>query len=509
LNPKSGDELVIGIDLGTSATKVLAYTPAGEIVASASQSYALRTPEPDAVELDADEVERAALAALRAVVHAARPHGTVRAVGFSCAMHSFLPVDERGEPIGALITWMDRRSASVAERWHADGTAQRLYERTGAPIHPMLPSCKLRWFAEHDPAYVARAAKFVSLKELMVHRWTGDWLVDYGMASGTGLFDLRARVWDAAALAAAEVSPAKLSTPASTRTMLQLRSGMAAALGLPEDAVVVLASSDGALANLGVGAIGAGEFALTIGTSGALRVVVDEPQLDAAARTFCYAYDDERYVAGGATSSAGAVLEKFASLFFGDAPAAERFSRALAEAVQCLPGANGITILPFLAGERAPYWRSDLRGAMVGLELDTTRAAILRAAFESVAYALRSVYAVLLEKLPAPTRLRLSGGLAREPFVRQLFADVLAVATTLAGQEEASAFGAAMTAAMALGFVPDDAAVAALLKPHHEHTPSARSSDAYDAAFARYGAEVRRIFDLGPPGAAPILRAAP
>lgn len=486
-------ELVIGVDLGTSAAKVLASDRAGKIVASASQSYALRTPEPGAVELDAYEVEHAALAALRSVLANAGGRGHVRAVGFSCAMHGFVPVDAAGEPIGAFITWMDRRSAPVAERWRADGTASTLYERTGTPIHPMLPSCKLRWFAEHDPAYVRRAAKFVSLKELVVHRWTGEWLVDYGMASGTGLFDVRTRAWDRAALEAAGIASAKLSTLASTFERRPLQSGMARTLGLPDDVAIVLASSDGALANLGVGAIEAGEFALTIGTSGALRVVTHEPQLDGEGRTFCYAYDDTRYIVGGATSSAGAVLEKFASLFFGDAPHAQRMQRALAEAASAPPGGEGITVLPFLSGERAPYWRSDLRGAIVGLDLGNSRAGIVRAVFESVAYALRSVYAVLRERIAAPSRLRLSGGLAYDPFIRQLFADIFGIATTLTDHEEASAFGAAMMAAIAIGMLPDDAAAAALLRPQFQHNPNARLSAAYDAAFERYSVAANEL----------------
>ena len=490
----SGDsELVIGVDLGTSAAKVLASDRTGKIVASASQSYALRTPEPGAVELDPFEVEHAALAALHDVIENARGHGHVRAVGFSCAMHGFVPVDPRGEPIGAFITWMDRRSAPVAERWRADGTAKTLYERTGAPIHPMLPSCKLRWFAEHDPAYVKRAAKFVSLKELVVHRWTGEWLVDYGMASGTGLFDLRARTWDGAALEAAGIVPANVSELASTLARRPLQSGMARTLGLPDDVAIVLASSDGALANLGVGAIEAGEFALTIGTSGALRVVTSEPQLDCEGRTFCYAYDDTRYIAGGATSSAGAVLEKFASLFFGDVPQGQRMPHALAEAAAATPGGEGVTVLPFLSGERAPYWRSDLRGAIVGLELGNSRPGVLRAVFESVAYALRSVYVVLRERIAAPSRLRLSGGLAYDPFIRQLFADIFGIATTLTDHEEASAFGAAMMAAIGIGMLPDDAAAAALLRPQFQHNPNARFRAAYDAAFERYSAAANRM----------------
>ena len=490
----SARRALIGIDLGTSAVKVLACTVAGEAIANASRSYALQTPQPEFVELDAREVVDAALAALRDVVSSTRrSDATVAAVGFSCAMHGVLPVDDRGEPLGPLITWLDRRSASVAERWRADGTAETLYDRTGAPVHPMLPSCKLRWIAEHDAALIARAAKFVSLKELLVFRWTGEWLIDWGMASGTGLFDVRERVWDAAALDAAGIAASKLSTLAATSTTLAMRP--AAARELTLDVPVVLASSDGALANLGVGATGAGDFALTLGTSGALRVVVDAPYLDSQARTFCYAYDDRRFVVGGATSSAGAVLDKVQGWFLAGVPEGQRFERALA-LVDAVPiGARGVTVVPFLSGERAPYWRADLHGAFAGLELSHTPADLLRAAFESVAFALRSVYDVLRERLDAPLRLRLSGGLTHAPFVRQLLADVFACETMLTDQTEASAFGAAMMAGLSLGVVAEEDVVRSL-RPLHVHAPQMEAMPAYRTGYERYARTVAATMRL-------------
>ena len=490
---------LLGLDLGTSAVKVLACTPEGEVLANASRSYALRTPRPEFVELDAGEVIDAALAALRDVVANVHSAGAVlEAVGFSCAMHGVLPVDDRGEPLGPLVTWMDRRSAPIAERWRADGTAKALYERTGAPVHPMLPSCKLRWFAENDPALIERSAKFVSLKELLVFRWTGEWLIDWGMASGTGLLDVRARTWDAGALDATGIDASKLSKLAAPSTSLALQPAAARELGI--DLSVVLASSDGALANLGVGATGAGDFALTLGTSGALRVVVDEPYLDPQARTFCYAYDDRRYVVGGATSSAGAVLEKLQAWFLAGVPERQRFERTLALIADVPIGAHGVTVVPFLSGERAPYWRADLHGAFTGLELSHTTADLLRAGFESVAFALRSVYDVLRERLAEPQRLRLSGGLTHAPLVRQLLADVFACDTMLTNQTEASAFGAAMMAGLAIGAVSDEDAVVRSLQPVRVHAPDATARAAYGAVYERYGRAVEAALQLDDAG---------
>jgi gluconokinase len=490
--------LLVGVDLGTSAVKVIACTPAGKVVASRSGRYALSTPQPERVEQDADEVYRATMRALREVISEVALRGdTVGAVGFSCAMHGIVPVDDRGEALGPLVTWMDRRAAEIADRWHADGTAAALYAATGAPVHPMLPSCKLRWFTDYEPAYAARAAKFVSLKELLLFRWTGEWLIDWGMASGTGLFDFRTHAWHEPALAAAGIDAGKLSTPAAPSTAhRRLRSSVASALGLGTETAVVLASSDGALANLGVGAVAPGDLAVTLGTSGAIRAVVATPALDGRGRTFCYAYDDTKYIVGGPTSSAGAVLNKLQELLMGEIPADERFENAIGLAERAPAGANGLTVVPFLSGERAPYWLAELRGGIAGLDLSHTRGDILRAAFESVVFALGTVLAVLRENLPEPQAVRLSGGLTKAPFIRQLVADIFGCEAILADQDEASAFGAAMMAGIAVGALADDRAVAALLQPLHLHVPNPEVSEHYVRFFARYRAVVEASLPL-------------
>jgi len=488
MNTPAERQVLIGIDLGTSAAKILACTPSGAHVALESESYPLEMPRPQWVEQDANEVYRVAMHALHGVLADVWLRGyEVLAIGFSCAMHGLLFVDEHGEPLGPVVTWMDRRSAEVADRWRADGTAARLYAKTGAPVHAMLPSCKLRWFAQTAPDQLARAARIVSLKELFVFRWTGEWLIDWGMASGTGFYDPVARAWDPGALAAAGVGTEKLSALAAPSTTLrELRPAVAAALGIDAKTPVVLASSDGALANLGVGAVGPGDLALTLGTSGAIRTVVTTPTFDPHGRTFCYAYDDVKFIAGGPTSSAGAALAALNALFLDDVPGPDRFARAVALAEKAAPGANGLTVLPFLGGERAPYWNSELRGAIVGLDLSHSRGDVLRAAFEAVVFALASVHDALRERTGDPRRIRLSGGLTHAPFVRQLVADVFGCEAVLADQAEASAFGAAMMAGIAVGAIAGDTAVAALLHPAHVHEPDPAAAARYAEVYARY-----------------------
>ncbi len=485
-------DAVVGIDLGTSAVKVLAVTAAGREVASGSEFYGLETPHPDFVEQDADVVYLATMRVLERVLADVRLRGNeVAAIGFSAAMHGVLCVDEAGEPLSRVITWMDRRAHAVADGWRSDGNGAALYARTGAPMHPMLPVAKLRWLAEHDPGLFARARRFVGLKELIVYRWTGEWLVDHGIASATGMLDLRTRGWDPLALQLAGVDAGRLSRPAAPSTALHaFRPSVARALGLSARTAVVLASSDGPLANIGVGASGAGDVALTLGTSGAVRVLADAPLLDPHGRTFCYCADDARYVVGGPTSAAGASLDWIFALLLAELPKEQRFARAAELAAGVAPGAEGLVVLPFFAGERAPYWNSALRGAFDGLDLAHDRRTILRAGFESVVFGVFAVYEAMRALTGDASRLLLSGGLTKAPLVRELLADVFGLPAVQPHQQEASAFGAALLAAQAVGLVPDAAAAARAVGYDAPTQPNPALAAAYREAFARYRAFV-------------------
>jgi gluconokinase len=483
-----GVAVVVGVDLGTSAVKVLAVTTNGHDVASGSQFYGLETPQTDFVEQDADVVYRATMHVLAEVLADVRLRGNeVAAIGFSSAMHGVLCVDDAGEPVSRVITWMDRRAHAIADKWRSDGTALALYQSTGAPMHPMLPIAKLRWLAENEPETFAKAHRFVGLKELVVFRWTGEWLVDHGIASATGMFDLRTRDWHPRALELAGVERDRLSQPVPPSTARRrFRPAIARELGLAPETAIVLASSDGALANIGVGASGRDDLALTLGTSGAVRILSDAPILDARARTFCYCADDTRYVVGGPTSAAGASLDWIFGLLLDEIPMETRFARAVELAEQIAPGADGLVVLPFFAGERAPYWNSALRGAFDGLDLAHDRRTILRASFESVVFGVYSVYDVVRELARDAQRLLLSGGLTKSPLVRHLLADVFGMPAVQPREQEASAFGAALLAAQAVGLV-DDAATAARAAGYDAPTqPNPALALTYRVAFERY-----------------------
>jgi gluconokinase len=503
----SDRSVVIGVDLGTSRVKVLAFTLGGREVVSASGEYPLLTPAPGRVEQDAHAVYDAAMAALGQVLADQTVRsGEVLAVGMSSAMHGLVPVDGDGEPLGPFITWMDGRAADIAERWRADGTGEALYARTGAPMHPMLPVCKLRWLSEHSPDLFRRAAKFVSMKELLVHRWFGEWVIDYGIASATGLFDLSTKRWNPRALDVARVAPERLSTPASPLTRWTgVRTQVATALKLDRHVPLVLCSSDGALANLGVGALHPTDLAMTFGTSGAVRSTVPAPVLDDRGRTFCYALDDDRYIVGGSTSSAGASVQWVIDALYSEVPREKRFEHALGSVERAGDDRSGPICLPFFGGERAPYWDARLRGAFIGIDLSHTREALVRAAAEGSVFALYAVDRVLEERVGHHNRMLMSGGLMQSSVIRQLVADVFGLECWLTDKPEASGFGAAMMAARAIGALPSLDAVASLIAPVETLIPDEARHASYTETYARYEALVAllsRYYHRDQPGRA-------
>ncbi|MEJ5943978.1 gluconokinase [Pseudokineococcus basanitobsidens] len=454
-----GRPLVLGVDLGTTATKVAAFTTAGDAVAEAEVEYSLDEPEPGWAEQDPAAILAAAAEAVRTVVRRVDGAGRVVGLGVSGAMHSLIGVDADDVPLTAVVTWADRRATPQADRIRR-GPGPGVHRRTGTPVHPMSPLPKLAWFAEERPEVAARVAHWVGIKELLLHAWSGEWVVDHSMASGNGLLDLRTLDWDPEALELASTTPEQLPRPVPVTHRLRLMPGVADDLGLGRDVPLVVGGGDGPLANLGVGAVRPGIASVSIGTSGALRVVVDRPGVDPAGRTFCYALTDDLWAVGGAITNGGVVLR-----WVGDALApdmellADELGDEPEEALTDLaalapPGCGGLLMLPYLLSERAPYWTSLPRGAYVGLQRHHGREHLVRAALEGVCQQLALVLASLREAGHDITEVRATGGFARSAVWRQMLADVLGMEISFPSGTQGSGYGAAVIAMTALGLVP-------------------------------------------------------
>ncbi|MCM4077675.1 gluconokinase [Paractinoplanes hotanensis] len=458
-------DVVIGIDTGTTATKGVAAGPDGTIRALTSVHYPLVVPGPGRAELDPAALRDAAVKALVDVAEACRANGDrVIAVGLSAFLHAIVPMDGDGAPLGPLVTWADARAGEQSERIVAEGRGKRLQGRTGTPVHPMSPLTKLAWWRDNDPETLRKTPRWGGVKELVLAALAdAPYAVDLSIASGTGLYDIHERRWDPEALDIAGVTAGQLAEVLPTTTVLKLRPGVARAAGLDPATPLVIGAADGPLANLGVGATPAGVAAVSLGTSGALRTVVDRPTADRAGRLFCYALTEDRWVIGGAVNNAGSVVrwagQSFAAGF--ERPGAEgedadeRDAALLVEAQGVAAGSDGLLCLPYLLGERAPWWKPGLRGAYLGLRREHGRAHLVRSAVEGVCQQLALVRDSFTAEGIAVTEVRATGGAVASELWVGVLAAALDVPVAVADTPEGTALGACLLARHALGELPD------------------------------------------------------
>jgi gluconokinase len=470
---------VIGVDIGTTSTKAVVFDVDGKVKGHKTAGYPLHTPAPGVAEQDPQEIFAATLAAIRGAVAAAgEAAGDIRSVGFSAAMHSLIAVDADGRPLTASITWADSRSAACAQRILREMDGLQVYLRTGTPIHPMSPLAKLVWLRSDMPDVFRRAARFVGIKEYVFFRLFGQWLVDYSIASATGLFNLRRLAWDEGALEIAGITPERLSLPvAPTHHVEGLDSSLAADLGLPADIPFVVGGNDGVLSNLGVDAIQPGEVAITIGTSGAMRAVVDRPLTDPQGRTFCYLLTENHWVVGGPVNNGGIAFRWVRDeLAAAETETAKRLGidpydvlTRIAERVP--PGSEGLIFHPYLTGERAPWWNASMRASFFGLAACHHKEHMVRAVLEGVIYSLFSILPAVEDLIGQTRTMKATGGFARSGLWRQMMADVFDREVVVPESFESSCLGAAILALYALGVVDSINVVAKMVGATHRHLP--------------------------------------
>ena len=451
----------LGADLGTTSVKVVAYDSAGREIAHAARLLKLWHDDEGAAEQDPREVAAAVAATLGQTAEAATHAGyTVGRLGISAAMHSLIPVAADGSPLMRALTWADLRASHEATALWATHQGRAIYERTGTPVHAMSPLVKLIWLRTHRPEVFARAERFVSLKEWIWHEWFGEWSVDASIASATGLYNLRQRTWDAEALALAGIEPRHLSTLVST-TYVRRATHLPWQPAGPGDAPIDcnIGASDGVLANLGVGAIDSHSMVITIGTSLAVRMGSAAPVTDVASRAFCYELAEGRYIVGGPSNNGGQVLDWLAhGLLCGHAapPAGGAAPDAPDPLVALIAAAEhtssrDLLFLPYVAGERAPLWRSDATGVLLGLRVQDSAVEVMRAAVEGIIFNAYTIAARLFAQMGRPAVLVTSGGVLDTPWIRQLAADVFGLPVLDPRSADASALGAARLAEIATG----------------------------------------------------------
>jgi gluconokinase len=447
---------VIALDVGTSSVRASICDDAGQVQGGRFHREPLRpTVTPDGgVEHDPARLLETVATCLDAVLVGPRMPD-VAAVGIATFWHGLLGFDAAGQALTPIFMWGDTRSAADAQLLREALDEPAVHARTGCHVHASYWPAKLRWLFREQAAEMTRVARWGSFGEYLELNLFGETATSVSMASGTGLFDQDAQRWDVEALAAAELEPSRLfplcDRHDGRRGLRPLWSRRWPAL---RSAVWFPAVGDGAASNVGSGCVDPSRMALNVGTSAALRVCTTA-STPAPPGLWRYRLDRRLALVGGALSEGGNVYEWCREVLH--LPDDGEIDRALTAGP---PAGHGLTVLPFLTGERAPGWRADRRATIAGLGLNTTAVHIVQAALEAVALRLALVYGLLRPHAAGEHVIVASGGaLARSSAWAQLIADALGHPVTLAADHETTSRGAALLALQALGRLDDLGAV--------------------------------------------------
>jgi len=482
----------LGVDVGTSGVKAILVDAGGSVVASATTALTLSTPRPGWAEQDPEAWWRASVASIRRVVESA-PGARVAGVGISGQMHSSVFLDRAGEVIRPALLWCDgRTTVECAEITERVGGEERLRDLAANPALEGFTLPKVLWLRNHEPDAFGRLSTVLLAKDYVRYRLTDALATEPSDASATLMYDTARLRWSGEIMGAMDLPESLLPAVGGSAEVLGRVTADAAGLtGLAEGTPVVGGGADNACGAAGVGVVAPGEAVASWGTSGTVLAPMAEPHVDTGMRahTFCHVVPGTWYLMGVVLSAGGAFAWHREQLARELAAAPNAHQRLDEEAEAIAPGADGLTFLPYLQGERTPHRDASARGAFIGLTLAHTRAHLTRAVLEGVCFAMRDSVSILQELGVAPAELLLTGGGARSPFLRRLQSEVYGLPVKTVNREEGPAYGAALLAAVGAGVFPDVAAAAAATLARTEpERPDAAAHAAYDAPYRRFRA---------------------
>lgn len=453
---------VLTIDIGTSSVRAILFDATGHVVDEmvAQESHQMATTPDGGAVFDADSVLECTAAVVDQVMaQAGETAAEIVAVSVDTLVGNVLGVNAAGKPLTPVYTYADTRNAHAAQALRAelgkDGAAAA-HDRTGCLIHTSYLPARFRWLAEAEPALFKSVARWVGLGEYVYFHLFGEWRVSYSVASWSGLLNRRALTWDDGWLSRLPVEEEQLSPLGDLGTPMQgLCADWAARWPALADVPWLLPIGDGAAANIGSGCDAPDRVALTMGTTGAMRVVVrpDLPQVPSG--LWLYRVDGPRALLGGATTEGGNLFAWLRNLLqLPDSDALER------DLLQRQPAAHGLTWLPFVAGERAPGWREDARAAVTGMSLHTTPIDLVQAGLEAITYRFALIYQRIQPYLePEHVIIAGGGGLLSSPAWMQIMADGLGRPVHALSEREGTSRGLALLALEHVGVIDRPAAL--------------------------------------------------
>jgi gluconokinase len=478
---------LLSVDIGTTHTKAILYQAGAGFIGQETESYTTYYPRPGFSEQDPDEVLAAVLKVIsRLMDNTGVARAAIAAVIFGGIWQSTLAVDRQGRALHPAITWADTRSISQNEELKARLDTEEVKHRTGCALHPMYFLPRLAWLRAEVPDVFKRAARFISIKEYVVHHLFGSRQVDHSTASGTGIWNMHTMDWDDELLAEIGLSPDRFFESVEPTYMLPgLKREQASRLGLLEGTPGVIGAADGALAHLGSVGLAENRMSLMVSTGAALRRRMLSPRIIPGSEAWCYYLAEGNWLLGGVLPGAGNTLRWFADNLMPTAGTGnEVFDQMNQLAADTPPGADGLYFFPLLSGERCPNYRPDAKGTVFGLTFSHTRRHLIRALMEGVAYNLYSVYKMLTAE--TEPELVVTGGIQKSPVWLQIVADVFGKTLWLPCIQEAAAWGGVLLGLRAIGELTNLEESATLIELAGKRAPNQENHEKYRRLLATY-----------------------
>jgi xylulokinase len=485
--------LFLGLDIGTSGVKAILVDEAGRVRAASTAPLPLSTPRPGWAEQHPDDWWAATLKATRATLRKAKASpAKVACIGLSGQMHSSVFLDAKGQVIRPALLWCDGRTTEQCREITAKVGEDNLRAWACNPALEGFTLPKVLWLRQHEPRAFARLAKVVLAKDYVRYRLTGELATEPSDASATLMYDTAGQRWSAPIMRAVGLDERLLpDVGGSSEVLGRVTAASAKAAGLREGTPVVGGGADNACGAAGVGLVTPGEAVASWGTSGTVLAPMAEPKVDPGMRahTFCHVAPRTWYVMGVMLTAGGAFAWHRTELCRELSRKKDANERLNAEAARIPIGAEGLTFLPYLQGERTPHRDASARGAFVGLSLAHGRAHLTRAVLEGICFGMRDSVSIIRSLVPSLSSLLLTGGGARSPFIRKLQSEVYGLPVLTVNREEGPAYGAALLAAVGAGAFPDLAAACrATLKRRPPQKPKATAHAAYEEPYRRFQA---------------------
>ena len=495
-NLRANSMVYLGIDVGTGGTRALLMDAQGEIIASASAEHEnFASHGPGWAEQHPEDWWRACQVAAREVLHSTGLGGEIACIGFSGQMHGAVLLDSSYEVVRPAIIWCDQRSETQCRELEQVFGRDTLIRLTCNPPLTNFTLTKLLWVRENEPENWRRVVHVMLPKDYVRFRLTGERAIDVADASGTLMLDVANRCWSSEVLEKSGISQNMLPPLfESPQICAKVCAAGAEATGLRAGTPVVAGAGDQAAGAVGMGIARAGAVCATIGTSGVVFAATDRQAMDPQGRlhTFCHAIPGRWHVMG-VTQAAGLSLRWYRDQFGEASPGLQKkdgrdpYDIFAEEASSAPPGSDGAFWTPYLMGERTPHLDPNARAALTGLTASHTRAHVIRAILEGVAFSLKDTFTIFDEMNIPVTSIRLGGGGARSSLWRQIQADVYGHAVEIVAVEEGAAYGAAILAGVGAGaWSSVEQACDAVVSVAKRIAPNAKDSSTMQRAYGTY-----------------------